>query len=81
MLGGLFEGWPNPPGPDTFLLRGASRVAVAVEDGQVVGFMYAISDALLSAYIPLLEVGPEWSRQEAAPSLTIRLLAQLLALV
>ncbi|GHF78222.1 hypothetical protein [Deinococcus enclensis] len=50
--------WNNPADagsfsecrPVTFLRqrRGASHVAVAMEDGQVVGFVYAVSDGVLS---------------------------------
>lgn len=58
MLPGFFEFWPNPPSQETFLriLQGSSHVVLAVEDGQVVGFVNAISDGGLTAYIPLLEV-------------------------
>ena len=79
MLGGFFEGWPYPPGADTFLrlLLGASYVVVAVEDGMVVGVVYAVSDGVLSAYIPLLEVRPEWRGRGVAQALMTRLLAQL----
>lgn len=59
-LAGFFEGWPNPPTPETHLrlLRGSTEVLLAVDDatGNVVGFANAISDGVLSAYIPLLEV-------------------------
>ncbi|GAA5514983.1 hypothetical protein Dcar01_03747 [Deinococcus carri] len=58
-LGGFFEGWPNPPAPATLhrLLSRSYRISLAVEeDGQVVGFAQAISDGVLSAFIPLLEV-------------------------
>lgn len=57
---GFFEGWPNPPSYSTFLrmLRGSAHVVLAVEtkSGKVIGFINALSDGVLSAYIPLLEV-------------------------
>ncbi|MCL2604492.1 MAG: GNAT family N-acetyltransferase [Defluviitaleaceae bacterium] len=60
MLMGFFVGWPNPPGPTTHLklLRGSYRAFVAIDKdcGKVVGFINAVSDGVLSAYIPLLEV-------------------------
>jgi len=62
-LGGFFEGWVHPPSPETHLklLAGSDCVVLAVDDetGKVIGFTTAISDGVLSAYIPLLEVlGP-----------------------
>ncbi len=60
MLRGFFVGWPDPPTPDTHLrlLRSSYSAIVATDDGRVVGFITAISDGVLSAYIPLLEVLP-----------------------
>ncbi len=60
-LRGFFVGWPDPPTPDTHLrLLHASHAAIlAIEGGRVIGFVTAISDGVLSAYIPLLEVLPE----------------------
>ncbi|MEO6867660.1 MAG: GNAT family N-acetyltransferase [Gaiellales bacterium] len=58
---GFFEHWPNPPSKETHLelLRGSRAVALALDDaGQVVGFVNAVGDGVLSAYIPLLEVLP-----------------------
>jgi len=60
MLTGFFAGWPNPPSPDIHLkiLQNSYRAFVAIDRdiNQVVGFINAISDGVLSAYIPLLEV-------------------------
>lgn len=79
MLSGFFEFWPNPPSTDTFLrlLQGSSHVALAVEEGQVVGFVNALSDGVLSAYIPLLEVRREWRGRGIASQLIQSLVAQL----
>ncbi len=59
-LGGFFVGWPEPPSAATHLrlLEGSSVFVLAVEEqtGQVVGFITALSDGVLSASIPLLEV-------------------------
>ena len=59
-LDGFFVGWPSPPSRETHLaiLRGSSHVVLAVDDetGAVVGFINAISDGVLAAYVPLLEV-------------------------
>ncbi|NGZ76695.1 GNAT family N-acetyltransferase [Saccharibacillus sp. VR-M41] len=64
LAGGFFEDWPNPPSPSSFLrlLKGSSYVVLAenADTGQIVGFVNALSDGVLSAYIPLLEVIPEY---------------------
>lgn len=58
--GGFFDGWPNPPNPSTHLeiLRGSDHVALAFDQSTetVVGFATALSDGVLTAFIPLLEV-------------------------
>jgi ribosomal protein S18 acetylase RimI-like enzyme len=59
-LHGFFEGWPNPPSRETFLrlLRNSDEVILALDERseQVVGFVTAITDHVLAAYIPFLEV-------------------------
>ncbi len=60
MLKGFFEGWPNPPTPQTHLkiLQNSAHVVLAI-DGvlpQVIGFATALSDGVSCAYIPHLEV-------------------------
>lgn len=80
-LGGFFVGWPNPPQPETHLrlLQNAYKVSIARHDasGQVVGFAYAISDKVLSAFVPLVEVLPAYHGQRIGTELVKRLLAQL----
>jgi ribosomal protein S18 acetylase RimI-like enzyme len=80
-LQGFFEGWPNPPSPDTHLtlLNRSDYVVLAVDDGtgQVVGFITAISDGVLSAHIPLLEVLPHYRGQGIGRDLTQRMLEKL----
>lgn len=65
MLAGLFDGWPNPPSAIKHLelLKNSYKVVVAVENGKVVGFINAISDGVLTAYIPLLEVLPDYKNK------------------
>ncbi|MEY2470608.1 MAG: hypothetical protein QOF21_3306 [Actinomycetota bacterium] len=78
-LAGFFEGWPNPPSPATHLqlLRGSAALVVALDGDQVVGFVTAISDGVLSAYIPLLEVRALHRRQGIGGELVRRVVAQL----
>jgi ribosomal protein S18 acetylase RimI-like enzyme len=77
----FFVGWPNPPSPETHLeiLRNSSLVVLAIdsETGDVVGFITAISDGVLSAYIPLLEVLPGYQKQGIGVELTRRMLEKL----
>jgi ribosomal protein S18 acetylase RimI-like enzyme len=81
MLAGFFVRWPNPPSPETHLrlLQRAYRVVLAVDDqtNRVVGFINAIGDGVLSAYIPLLEVLPEYQMRGIGDELVQRLLKLL----
>ena len=80
-LEGFFVDWPARPSPERHLeiLRGSDRVVLARdgEAGQVVGFVTAISDGVLSAFIPLLEVLPEWQGQGIGTELVRRMLREL----
>ena len=80
-LRGFFVGWPNPPSPQTHLaiLRRSDAVVLAVDDetGQVVGFINALSDGVLNAFIPLLEVLPAYQGRGIGSELVQRLMAQL----
>ncbi|GAB4456297.1 MAG: hypothetical protein OHK0029_13940 [Armatimonadaceae bacterium] len=63
-LTGFFVGWSQPPSPENHvrILRGSDFCVLAVDDatGNVVGFITAISDGVASAFIPFLEVLPEY---------------------
>ncbi|MBD3236593.1 MAG: GNAT family N-acetyltransferase [Candidatus Eisenbacteria bacterium] len=80
-LAGFFEGWPMPPTPETHrrILAASDRVELAVDaaSGVVVGFVTAISDGILSAYIPLLEVRRDYRRRGIGRELMRRILARL----
>lgn len=80
-LQGFFVDWPNPPTPDTHLrlLHGSGAVELAADDatGRIVGFVTAITDGVLSAYIPLLEVLPAYQGRGVASELVRRLLKKL----
>ncbi len=81
MLNGFFVGWPNPPSNETFLkiLKNSSHIEIAVDKntGNVVGFINAISDGVLSAYIPLLEVLPKYQNNGIATKIIERLFNRL----
>lgn len=81
MLGGFFSGWPRPPAPETHLkiLEGSDAVVLAVDDGtgKVVGFITAVTDGILTAYIPLLEVLPDYRRKGIGGELVRRMLDRL----
>jgi ribosomal protein S18 acetylase RimI-like enzyme len=81
LLGGFFEGWPSLPSPELHLahLRGAEVAIVALDrgSGQVVGFVTAIGDGILTAFIPLLEVLPAYRGRGVGTELVRRLKARL----
>jgi ribosomal protein S18 acetylase RimI-like enzyme len=81
LRGGFFAGWPNPPSPETHLrlLLGSDVVFLARDDdsGAVVGFITAITDGVLAAYIPFLEVLPAWQARGIGAELARRMLSRL----
>ena len=82
-LEGFFVGWPDPPSPATHLriLEGSAFVVLALEGDRVVGFVTAISDGVLSAYISLLEVLPEYQRRGVGRELMQQLMQRINALL
>jgi predicted N-acetyltransferase YhbS len=80
-LESFFVGRPQRPDLSTHLklLRHSDYVVVAKDSrtGHVVGFVTAISDPVMSAYLPLLEVLPEYRGQRTAAELIRRMLTQL----
>jgi ribosomal protein S18 acetylase RimI-like enzyme len=76
---GFFVGWPRRPSPERHLelLRGSDHLVLALDGARVVGFVTAISDGVLSAYIPLLEVLPEYQGRGIGSELMRRVLVQL----
>ena len=77
----FFEGWPSPPTPETHvtIMQGSHRVVLALDEGSdaVVGFITAVSDGVLAAYIPLLEVLPSYRRRGIGRELVTRLQREL----
>ena len=79
LTGGFFVGWPVKPSPQRHLelLRGSYAVELGLDAGRVIGFATAISDGVVSAYVPLLEVLPEYQGQGIGTELIGRLVARL----
>jgi ribosomal protein S18 acetylase RimI-like enzyme len=80
-LVGFFVGWPNPPTPRTHqkILQSSDEIVLAMDDenDRIVGFITAISDGIISAYIPLLEVLPEYQGKGIGGELVKQLTARL----
>jgi len=81
MLTGFFVDWPNPPNSETHLKilndSYCSYIAIDQDSKKVVGFINSISDGVLTAYIPLLEVLPEYQGKGIGRELTKLILAEL----
>ncbi len=81
MLAGFFVGWPSPPSPEVHLrlLRQSDLVELAVDSSvnRVVGFVTAITDGVLAAYLPLLEVLPEYQNKGIGGELMKRMMGRL----
>jgi len=80
-LQGFFVGWRSPRSPEEHLqiLAGSDRVVLAVEgdSGRVVGFATALTDGVQAAFIPLLEVLPDYQGRGIGSELVRRLLDRL----
>ena len=80
-LEGFFEGWPSPPTPETHvaIMSGSYRVVLALDEDSdaVVGFITAVSDGVLAAYIPFLEILPSYRRRGIGRELVTRMQQEL----
>ena len=80
-LDGFFVGWPHPPSPETQLrlLTGSDHVVLAIdpESGQVIAFVTALTDGVISGFIPLLEVLPAYQGRGIGRALMTRVLDRL----
>ena len=78
-LQGFFVGWKSPLTPERHyeLLQGSTHFIAAIANGKVVGFITALSDGVISAFIPLLEVLPEYQKDGIGSELVHRMLAKL----
>ena len=80
-LTGFFVGWPEPPSEEALLelLHKGDFIVLAFDEevNRVVGLVTAISDGVLCAYIPLLEVLPEYQKRGIATNLMRQMLDKL----
>lgn len=78
-LQGFFAGWPKHPDSETHLeiLRRSYAAWIALDQDRCVGFINALSDGVFYAYIPLLEVLPEYQGQGIGTELVRRMLGTL----
>ena len=78
MLHGFFAGWPRQPSARQHLavLRASYRSVVAIDDAhqRVAGFVNMLSDGVLTAFIPWLEVLPGYQGQGIGSELMRRIL-------
>lgn len=78
-LDGFFVGWAICPSKEMHyqVLKGSFKVWPALEDRKCVGFINAISDGALTAFIPLLEVLPEYQNKGIGKALIERMCLDL----
>ena len=81
MLDGFFEGWLFSPSKEKHfqILENSQFVILAIDDsnGKVVGFINAVSDMVLCAYVPLLEVLPDYRGNGIGSELVKKMLKKL----
>lgn len=80
-IGNFFVGWPNKPSIE-ILKQGVERadyavLAIDTENNMLAGYITAITDHTLSAYIPFLEVEETYQKQGIGHELVTRILEQL----
>ena len=75
-LTGFFIGWAKPLTPEQHYkhLAGCAHFVAALDNDKIVGFITALSDGIGCAFIPLLEVLPEYQKQGVGSELARRIL-------
>ncbi len=78
-LEGFFIGWPKPLSGSRFydVMSGSQNIWIARDGEQVVGFINAVGDRAFSAFIPLLEVRPEYRGRGIGRELVRRMMESL----
>lgn len=81
MLRGFFVDWPNPPSPRSHLklLKNSDAIVLAADTKRhiIVGFITAVTDKVLSCYIPFLEILPEYQHKGIGKDLVRHMLKKL----
>lgn len=80
-IGDFFDGWSKKPDQETLLksIEQADHVVLAIDDekNKLIGYITAITDHTLSAYIPFLEVDREYQHQGIGSSLLNKILEKI----
>ncbi|WP_434726037.1 GNAT family N-acetyltransferase [Trueperella pyogenes] len=78
-ISGFFVGWPSPPTAEKLVdvMDSSFRRVWAFDGERVVGYVNAISDGVLAAFIPWLEVHPDYRGQGIGTELMKHIVAQL----
>jgi ribosomal protein S18 acetylase RimI-like enzyme len=78
---GFFAGWPNKPSEETLResIENATYAVLAIdtERQKLVGYITALSDQVLAAYIPFLEVEQTYQKKGIGHALVQKMLTQL----
>jgi len=75
-LAGFFIDWTKPLTPEQHYnhLARCTHFVAALDDSKIVGFITALSDGIGCAFIPLLEVLPEYQKRGVGSGLVRRML-------
>lgn len=78
-VSGFFVGWPKPPSPEKLVevMDSSFRRVWALDGDRAVGYINAISDGVLTAFLPWLEVLPAYQGQGIGSELVRRIAEQL----
>ena len=78
---GFFEGWGEKPSEEVLRasIKNADYAVLAIDTSQnkLVGYITALTDGVLSAYIPFLEVEKSYQKQKIGTTLVKKMLEQL----
>lgn len=76
---GFFVGWPSPPSAQKLVevMDASYRRVWALDGDRAVGYINAISDGVLTAFLPWLEVLPEYQGRGIGTELVRRIVDQL----
>lgn len=80
-ISGFFAGWLNPPSSEVLLnlLKNSDYFVIAIDDqcNKAVGFITCLTDKILTVYIPLLEVLPEYQNMGIGSKLVEKIFKKL----